>query len=126
MYDGMQADSVTLKAISSLRRREILRLIWTDELEAGVIHRAMPDVTFGAVSQHLRTLLSAGLVRQRTDGRNRLYRARREALGPIGRSLEAMWSDALWRLKVQAELAATRRGPLRRAPRGGKPSRDTH
>ena len=86
----------------------------------------MPDVTFGAVSQHLRTLLSAGLVRQRTDGRYRLYRARREALGPVGRSLEAMWSDALWRLKVQAELAASRRGPVRRVPRAGKQSKDTH
>jgi DNA-binding transcriptional ArsR family regulator len=122
----MQADSETLKAISSLRRREILRLVWTDELEAGVIHRAMPDVTFGAVSQHLRTLRSAGLVRQRADGRNRLYRANRDALGPVGRSLEAMWSDALGRLKVQAELAANRRGPVGGGHRRGKPSRDTH
>ena len=78
----------------------------------------MPDVTFGAVSLQLRTLAEAGLVDVRTEGRRRFYRARREALGPVGRVLEDMWSDALWRLKLQAELEQTRRGPrARRHPR---------
>jgi len=107
----MVVDTTTLAALASPRRREILRLVWDDEREAGEIHRAMPDVTFGAVSQHLKALRDARLIEQRADGRHRLYRARREALGPIGRSLEAMWSDALWRLKLQAELLETRRGP---------------
>jgi DNA-binding transcriptional ArsR family regulator len=71
----------------------------------------MPDVTFGAVSLQLRSLVEAGLVESRADGRHRLYRARREAFGPVGRMLEGMWSDALWRLKLQAELVETRRGP---------------
>jgi DNA-binding transcriptional ArsR family regulator len=100
-----------LNAIASPRRREILRLVWDDELEAGAIHRAMPDVTFGAVSLQLKTLSSAGLVESRADGRHRLYRARRDAFGPLGKMLEGMWSDALWRLKVQAEFLETRRGP---------------
>ena len=52
---------------------------------AGAIHQAMPDVTFGAVSLHLRALAEAGLVDVRVDGRQRLYRARREALGPMAR-----------------------------------------
>jgi DNA-binding transcriptional ArsR family regulator len=105
------ADTPMLAAIASPRRREILRLVWSEELEAGAIHRAMPDVTFGAVSLQLRTLADAGLVEARSDGRHRLYRAKREALGPVGRMLEGMWSDALWRLKLQAELLETRRGP---------------
>jgi hypothetical protein len=29
----------------------------------------------------------------------------------VGEALERMWGDALWRLKVAAELAETRRGP---------------
>jgi DNA-binding transcriptional ArsR family regulator len=111
----MLADTATLAALASPRRREILRLVWNGEREAGDIHRAMPDVTFGAVSQHLKALLAAGLVAQRADGRHRLYQARREALGPIGRSLEAMWGDALWRLKLHAELEESRRGPRRGA-----------
>lgn len=100
-----------LAAVASPRRCEILRLVWSEELAAGVIHRAMPDVTFGAVSQQLRTLMDAGLVESRSEGRHRLYRARRDAVGPVGRMLEGMWSDALWRLKLQAELLNTRRGP---------------
>jgi DNA-binding transcriptional ArsR family regulator len=109
-------ESATLAAIASPRRREILRLVWTEERQAGDIHAAMPDVTFGAVSLQLRTLMSAGLVQVRPEGRSRWYRARREALGPVGRILERMWDDALWRLKLQAELEQTRRGP--RARRG--------
>jgi DNA-binding transcriptional ArsR family regulator len=105
------ADTATLNAIASPRRREILRLVWHDEMAAGDIHRAMPDVTFGAVSLQLRTLVDAGLLESRSEGRHRLYRARREAFGPVGRMLEGMWSDALWRLKLQAELLETRRGP---------------
>ena len=103
-----------LDAISSPRRLEILRLVWTDELSAGAIHRAMPDVTFGAVSLQLGILTRAGLVEQRAERRNRLYRARREALGPLAAMLEQMWNDALWRLKLEAELEESRRGPKRR------------
>ena len=107
----MLADTPMLAAVASPRRREILRLVWSEELAAGAIHRAMPDVTFGAVSLQLRALTNAGLVDSRSEGRYRLYRARRDALGPVARMLEGMWSDALWRLKLQAELLDTRRGP---------------
>lgn len=111
-----------LAAVASPRRREILRLVWRDELTAGAIHRAMPDVTFGAVSLQLRALLQAGLVEARADKRNRLYKARREALGAVGEMLERMWDDALWRLKLEAELEESRRGPKprRRAQRKDK------
>ena len=100
-----------LAAIASPRRREILRLVWDEELSAGAIHRAMPDVTFGAVSLQLRSLAGAGLVDTRADKRQRFYRARRDALGPVAALLERMWDDALWRLKLAAELEQTRRGP---------------
>lgn len=112
-------------ALASPRRREILRLVWTDEKPAGAIAAAMPDVTFGAVSLHLRALHDAGLVDVRRDHRQRLYRARRQALGPLRRWLERMWDDALWSLKLQAELEQTRRGPRpsrQRAPQRRKTS----
>ena len=102
-----------LDAIGSPRRREILRLVWNDEQSAGAIHRAMPDVTFGAVSLQLRELLKAGLVEARMERRNRFYRARRDVLGPVAAVLEAMWDDKLWKLKLAAELEETRRGPKR-------------
>jgi DNA-binding transcriptional ArsR family regulator len=108
-----------LDALASPRRREILRLVWEKELAAGAIHAAMPDVTFGAVSLQLRTLVDAGLVEARSESRNRYYRARREALGEVGQALEQMWSDALWKLKLHAELIETRRGPKQKRRRAG-------
>ena len=106
-----------LAAIASPRRQEILRLVWDREVSAGDIHRAMPDVTFGAVSLQLRSLLDAGLVHARAQSRHRFYRARRETLGAVGDMLEGMWSDALWRLKLAAELEQSRRGPRPRRRR---------
>ncbi len=116
----MLAESSVLAAIASPRRREILRLVWDKELSAGAIHRAMPDVTFGAVSLQLRSLADAGLVDTRADKQHRFYRARRDALGPVGEMLERMWDDALWRLKLAAELEQTRRGPRPRRRRGAR------
>jgi DNA-binding transcriptional ArsR family regulator len=96
-----------LSAISEPRRRDILRLVWTQEQAAGAIHRAIGEVTFGAVSQHLRVLADAGLVDVRKDGRHRYYRARRAALGPLRRWLEQMWAAALTDLARLAEADET-------------------
>ena len=113
----MLLESSVLGAIASPRRREILRLVWDRELAAGEIHRAMPDVTFGAVSLQLRTLADAGLVTTRAAHRHRFYRADLEALAPVRGVLERMWNDALWKLKLAAELEQTRRGPQGRRRR---------
>jgi len=103
--------AAALRVVGSPRRREILRLVWTEERSAGEIRESFPEVTFGAVSQHLRALLSDGFVECRSSGRRRFYLARREALGEVGRALEAMWGSALYQLKALAELAEARRGP---------------
>lgn len=107
----MSPNTTTLAAIASPRRREILRLVWNSERTAGEIHRAMPDVTFGAVSLQLKALSDAGLLQSRIEGRFRHYKARPEVLGPAAEMLERMWDDALWKLKLAAELEKTRRGP---------------
>jgi len=83
-----------LDAISSPRRREILRLVWDGELSAGEI-AARFDVSWPAVSQNLKVLRAAGLVRERRDGTKRFYRADREALGPVGALLRQMWEQDL-------------------------------
>ncbi len=116
----MAASGAVFAAVASPRRREILRLVWEEEKTAGEIHRAMPEVTFGAVSLQLRALLDAGLVEARVESRNHIYRARREALAELAEVLERMWDDALWRLTLQAELEETRRGPRPRRKRKPK------
>ena len=110
---------VVLAALASPRRREILRIVWREEQTAGAIHRAMPDVTFGAVSLQLKALVAAGLLESRAEQTRRYYRAKREALASVADMLERMWDDTLWKLKLAAELEQTRRGPRPR-PRSAR------
>ncbi|OKI30696.1 metalloregulator ArsR/SmtB family transcription factor [Streptomyces sp. CB03911] len=90
-----------VRVVAEPRRRAILWLIWDEELSAGEIAERF-DVTFGAVSQHLRVLRDAGLVTLRQEGRKRYYRADRDAMGPLATYLQAMWAE---RLDALAELA---------------------
>jgi DNA-binding transcriptional ArsR family regulator len=103
-----------LRSVASPRKREILRLLWERERSAGEVHRALGDVTFGAVSQHLRGLELSGLVHRREAGRHRFYVANRSALGPLAEYLETLWASALARLATCAELEEARRGPRAR------------
>ena len=63
-----------LVALASPRRREIVRMVWSEERSAGEIARAF-DVSWPAISQNLRVLKVAGLVKERRAGTSRLYRA---------------------------------------------------
>lgn len=116
--------AAVFEALAAPRRREILRLVWDRERSAGDIHRALPEVTFGAVSQHLGVLEAAGLVARREEGRFRYYAARRRELGHLGKWLESMWDEALADLKFHAESEEkmVRRGRGRRTHRKGDPS----
>jgi DNA-binding transcriptional ArsR family regulator len=91
-----------LRAISAPRRREILRLVWTRERSAGDIATHF-DVTWPAISQHLKILRTAGLVSERREGTRRLYRAEPEALGPLAAALQQMWESDLDRLQGAIE-----------------------
>jgi DNA-binding transcriptional ArsR family regulator len=92
----------TLRAVSTAHRRAILRLVWNRELSAGQI-AAHFDVTWPAVSQNLKVLREAGLVRERRDGNRRLYRAERKALRPLESVLRQMWEADLVRLRILSE-----------------------
>lgn len=116
--------AAVFEALAAPRRREILRLVWDRERSAGDIHRAVPGISFGAVSQHLGVLEAAGLVARREEGRFHYYAARRRELGHLGRWLEAMWDEALTNLKREAEFEEKELDRRRRRGHGekGKPS----
>ena len=84
----------TLQVIAEPRRREILSLVWDEEMAASEIAGQF-DVTFGAVSQHLAVLRDSGLVTMRRDGNRRLYKADQDALAPYKEILESMWGATL-------------------------------
>jgi DNA-binding transcriptional ArsR family regulator len=91
-----------LMALSSPRRREILRLVWTRERSAGEI-AATFDVSWPAISQNLRVLRESGLISERRVGTSRLYRADRKALRPLEGYLRIMWMRKVDRLRLLAE-----------------------
>jgi DNA-binding transcriptional ArsR family regulator len=91
--EGDLTDEV-LRAIAEPRRREILRLVASDEMAAGEIAAAF-DVTRTAISQHLTVLRNAGLITERREGTRRLYRARPEGLAGLREFLDEMWASSL-------------------------------
>jgi DNA-binding transcriptional ArsR family regulator len=101
-------NETALRAVASPRRRAILRLVWDRELSSRAIAEHF-DVTWPAISQNLKVLELAGLVRTRRAGTSRFYRADQARLRPLKAVLTAMWEDDLDRLAQLAE-AEERRG----------------
>lgn len=95
--------SELLSLIAEPRRSALMRLLWNGEKSAGELSAALPDISFGAVSQHLARLLEAKVVRVRKEGRARIYSVNRDTLGPLARALDEMWGVQLARLKHLAE-----------------------
>jgi len=96
---------VALKAIAEPRRQEILRLVWSQERAAGDVASHF-DVSRPAISKHLRILREAGLIEERRNGTQRLYRARAEKILEMRRFLESFWDDGLLAIKLAAEAGA--------------------
>lgn len=53
------------------------------------------DITQPAVSQHLRVLREAGLVRSEKDGARRIYHPAPEGIRELRRYVETLWDDVL-------------------------------
>jgi DNA-binding transcriptional ArsR family regulator len=92
-----------IEAIAAPRRRDILRLVHGTELTAGAIAANFGDVSRPAISQHLRVLREAGLLRERRDGTRRLYSANPGGLDGLREFLERFWDERLETLKTEAE-----------------------
>ena len=99
-----------LRALAEPRRREILKLVWTEELPAAQIAAQFDDVTRSAVSQHIGVLREAELVIERRDGTRRLYRANQAQMGRLRQFLDEYWTGSLQRLQHLAESAEREKG----------------
>jgi DNA-binding transcriptional ArsR family regulator len=98
------------KALAEPRRREILRLVWSDELPAAQIAARFDDVTRSAVSQHLSVLREAELIIERRLGTRRLYRANHAEMDRLRQFLDEYWTGSLQRLQSLAEAAEREKG----------------
>jgi DNA-binding transcriptional ArsR family regulator len=106
----INAVDAAFKALAEPRRREILRLIWSQELPAAQIAARFDDVTRSAVSQHLGVLRDADLVLKRRDGTRRLYRVNHEEMAKLRNFLDEYWTDSLERLRDLSEAAEQMKG----------------
>jgi len=61
------------------------------------------DVSRPAISKHLRILKDAQVVRERREGRNRIYELNPEGLAAIREYFDRFWGDALAAFKHAAE-----------------------
>lgn len=75
--------TAVMRALADPTRRTVFeRIVNSDEITVVELTRGS-GVTQGAISQHLKSLKQAGLVRERPEGRNVYYRAQPGGLDPL-------------------------------------------
>ena len=97
-----EATARVLDALGDPTRRAVLEVLRGGPRPVGEIARRLP-VSRPAVSQHLRVLKEAGLVRDHQEGTRRLYRVDPEGLSALRAYLETYWDTALTAFKEAAE-----------------------
>jgi DNA-binding transcriptional ArsR family regulator len=105
-----------LAALADPTRQQLIALLADGEIAAGDLASRFP-VSRPAISRHLRVLREAGLVRDRVEGRRRLYTLDPRPLRELDDWLEP-YRD-LWASRLDALDTEIARG--RRARRTGDP-----
>lgn len=99
---------LTLAALADPHRRRVVDLLRERPHRAGELARAA-RISFPAMSRHLKTLRTSGLVeedRDEFDSRVRIYRLRPEAMAELRAWLaetDALWSRQLSALKAHLQ-----------------------
>jgi DNA-binding transcriptional ArsR family regulator len=94
-----------LAALADPTRRQVLEQLRRGPRSVGRLAETMP-VSRPAVSQHLKVLKDAGLVREKRDGTRRVYEIDPAGLGALRRWLDQFWEDALTSFQREAEAAS--------------------
>ena len=85
-------------AVSHPTRRAILRRLAVREMSVSALARPF-QVTLGALSQHLKILRDVEVVRERRDGRRRIYRLNPAPLREVHEW--AAYFEQFWKEKLQ-------------------------
>jgi len=102
----------SLVALADPTRRAIFESLRDRPRTVGELAAKQP-VSRPAVSQHLRVLENARLVRVDAQGSRRLYSIRREGLEELKQYLDGFWSDAL--SAYAGEITRRKKGERRRS-----------
>jgi DNA-binding transcriptional ArsR family regulator len=91
-----------LTALADPTRRQVFELLRRGPRPVGELAGELP-VSRPAVSQHLKVLKDAGLVREQREGTRRLYAPNGDGLAALREYLEGYWDEALAAFKAAAE-----------------------
>jgi DNA-binding transcriptional ArsR family regulator len=91
-YDNLS--SRILDALADPTRRAIVERLRGGPMAVGRIAEGLP-VSRPAVSQHLKVLGEAGLVRHQIEGTRHLYALQAGGVGALREYLDTVWGDAL-------------------------------
>jgi DNA-binding transcriptional ArsR family regulator len=104
----VKANEKGFDALGDETRRSILEILLRGPSTVGDLAQRLP-VSRSAVSQHLKVLKSAQLVRDRQNGTQRIYQLDPDGLARVRAYLEGLWSRALDDLKSAAESSARKK-----------------
>ncbi len=91
-----------IEALADATRRSVFERLREGPHSVGELASGMP-VSRPAVSQHLRVLKSAGLVRDRQAGNRRIYEVAPDGLRALQRYLDDFWAEAMRSYKRAAD-----------------------
>jgi DNA-binding transcriptional ArsR family regulator len=91
-----------IAALADPTRRGVFETLRGGPRSVGELARGLP-VSRPAVSQHLRVLKGAGLVRERRVGTRNFYSVDRDGLNELREYLDEFWDEALAAFKAAAE-----------------------
>jgi DNA-binding transcriptional ArsR family regulator len=91
-----------IAALADPTRRAVFERLRGGPRPVVEIARALP-VSRPAVSQHLRVLKDAGLVRERREGTRHFYSVNGEGMAALREYVESFWDEALAAFKEAAE-----------------------
>jgi DNA-binding transcriptional ArsR family regulator len=98
-----------MDALGDPARRAIVERLLHGPVAVGELARDFP-ISRPAVSQHLRVLKHASLVRDRAVGTRRLYELNPVGVDALRTYFDRFWNDALVAFKRAAEITAARNG----------------
>ena len=98
----MTNSNVQLAVLADPTRRAVLELVAERPRSVAEITRALP-VTQSAVSQHLKVLREAQLVRAKPKGASNIYHIDPEGLAALRAELDRFWSKTLAAYKAVVE-----------------------
>ena len=91
-----------LEALADPTRRQVFERLRQGPSAVGRLANGLP-VSRPAVSQHLKVLKEAGLVREERKGTRRIYEIDPQGLGQLRRWLDEFWDEALEAFRAEAE-----------------------